>query len=244
MIVTEIKILDLAEYVNLFSSDCYKINSISYERKNMLDDPGVPAREVKSKRGRPQCFDEQEVLHKAMLLFWQYGYEATSMSDLTKALNLTAPSLYRCFGDKQQLFQRCLEYYLANEACVVDRIFSDAKTAKVAIELFLYENVKRLVQENKPTGCMLLVSTMNCSEQHADLQEEIKKKRISVKEKIYQRVLQGQQAGEISSLTSVQEITDFYTTVLQGMTFQARDGVGREQLNQVAAYAMKSWELF
>jgi len=212
--------------------------------KDMHDDSEVPNIALKAKRGRPQCFDEQEVLHKAMLLFWQYGYEATSISDLTKALNLTAPSLYRSFGDKQQLFQRCLEYYLANEACVIDRIFSDAKTAKVAIELFLYENVKRLVQENKPTGCMLLVSTMNCSEQHSDLQEEIKQKRMIVKEKIYQRLLQGQQAGEISENASIQEITDFYTTVLQGMTFQARDGVGREQLNQVAAYAIKSWELF
>ena len=212
--------------------------------KDMHDDSGGTVIKPKAKRGRPQCFDEQEVLHKAMLLFWQYGYEATSMSDLTKALDLTAPSLYRSFGDKQQLFQRCLEYYLANEACVLDRIFSDAKTAKVAIELFLYENVKRLVQENKPTGCMLLVSTMNCSEQHADLQEEIKQKRLSVKEKIYQRLLEGQQLGEIPQHASVQEMTDYYTTVLQGMTFQARDGVGRDQLNQVAAYAMKSWELF
>lgn len=212
--------------------------------KDMHDDSGGAVIPTKAKRGRPQCFDEQEVLHKAMLLFWQYGYEATSISDLTKTLNLTAPSLYRSFGDKQQLFQRCLEHYLTNEACVLDRIFNEAKTAKVAIELFLYDNVKRLVQENKPTGCMLLVSTMNCSEQHADLQEEIKQKRLSVKEKIYQRLLQGQRLGEISQTTSVKDMTDYYTTVLQGMTFQARDGVGREQLNQVAAYAMKSWELF
>lgn len=199
---------------------------------------------VKAKRGRPQCFDEQAVLQQAMLLFWQYGYEATSISDLTKALNLTAPSLYRSFGDKQQLFQRCLEYYLANEACVIDRIFTDAKTAKIALELLLYENVKRLVQENKPTGCMLLVSTMNCSEQNAQLQEDMKQKRLNVKEKIYQRLLLGQQAGEIAASISVHEMTDYYTTVWQGMTFQARDGMGREQLNQVVAYAMKSWALF
>ncbi len=199
---------------------------------------------AKSKRGRPMCFDEQEALHKAMLLFWQYGYEATSISDLTKALGLTPPSLYRSFGDKEQLFQRCLEYYLAHEACVIDRIFTEAQTAKAAIELFLYENVKRLIQENKPTGCMLLVSAMNCSEQHAELQQDIKDKRLKIKEKIYQRLLQGQQAGEIPKQVSIQEMTDYYTTVIQGMTFQARDGVGSEQLNQVAAYAMKSWALF
>lgn len=199
---------------------------------------------AKAKRGRPMCFDEQEALHKAMLLFWQYGYEATSISDLTKALGLTPPSLYRSFGDKAQLFQRCLEYYLAHEACAIDRIFAEAKTAKVAMELFLYENIKQLVQDNKPKGCMLLVSTMNCSEQHVDLQNDIELKRLRIKEKIYQRLLQGQQAGEIAPHVSIQEMTDYYTTVMQGMTFQARDGVGAEQLNQVAAHAMKSWVLF
>ena len=48
---------------------------------------------IKRGRGRPKCFDEQQALHKAMLLFWEFGYEATSMSDLTKALNL----LHRVF---------------------------------------------------------------------------------------------------------------------------------------------------
>jgi len=40
---------------------------------------------LKKKRGRPKCFNEQEVLQKAMLLFWEHGYEATSISDLTQA---------------------------------------------------------------------------------------------------------------------------------------------------------------
>jgi AcrR family transcriptional regulator len=54
---------------------------------------------IKKKRGRPKCFNEQQALEKAMLLFWEHGYEATSISDLTHALEL-APSLYSSFGDK------------------------------------------------------------------------------------------------------------------------------------------------
>ncbi len=200
--------------------------------------------QTKRGRGRPKCFNEQEALQKAMLLFWEYGYEATSISDLTHALNITAPSLYSSFGDKSQLFHRCLEYYLQHEACSIDPIFQSAKTAKIAIELYLYENVKRLVQEHKPTGCMLVVATMNCSEQNHEIQNELLQKRQDTKQRIYQRLAQGVAEGDLDQKVNLQEMTNFYSTVIQGLTLQARDGVSKEQLSQVVGYAMKTWTMF
>ena len=200
--------------------------------------------ELKRRRGRPKCFDEQEALQKAMMLFWKYGYEATAMSDLTKALNLTAPSIYSTFGDKSQLFHACLDYYLEHEACSLDLIFQQAETAKVAIELYLYENLKKLLQEDKPTGCMLVTATMNCSEQHQPLQHDLLLKRQQVKEKIYQRLQQGVEDGDLSSDADIQAMTDYYSTVIQGLTMQARDGVAIEQLENVVTLALKTWTLF
>lgn len=200
--------------------------------------------ELKRRRGRPKCFDEQEALQKAMMLFWKYGYEATTMSDLTKALNLTAPSIYSTFGDKSQLFHACLDYYLKHEACSLDLIFQQAETAKVAIELYLYENLKKLLQQDKPTGCMLVTATMNCSEQHQPLQHDLLLKRQQVKEKIYQRLQQGVEDGDLSSDADIQAMTDYYVTVIQGLTMQARDGVAIEQLENVVTLALKTWTLF
>ncbi|AYO52892.1 MULTISPECIES: TetR/AcrR family transcriptional regulator [Acinetobacter] len=200
--------------------------------------------ELKRRRGRPKCFDEQEALQKAMMLFWKYGYEATAMSDLTKALNLTAPSIYSTFGDKSQLFHACLDYYLKHEACSLDLIFQQAETAKVAIELYLYENLKKLLQQDKPTGCMLVTATMNCSEQHQPLQHDLLLKRQQVKEKIYQRLQQGVEDGDLSSDADIQAMTDYYVTVIQGLTMQARDGVAIEQLENVVTLALKTWTLF
>lgn len=199
---------------------------------------------LKRRRGRPKCFDEQEALQKAMLLFWKYGYEATSMSDLTKALNLTAPSIYSAFGDKSQLFHACLDYYLKHEACSLDLIFQQAETAKVAIELYLYENLKKLLQQNKPSGCMLVTATMNCSQEHQPLQHDLLLKRQQVKDKIYQRLQQGIRDQDLSSNANIQAMTDYYATVIQGLTMQARDGVPIEQLEEVVTLALKTWALF
>lgn len=211
-----------------------------FEEQNLVE----VKQSLKRGRGRPKCFNEQEALQKAMLLFWKYGYEATSMSDLTKALQLTAPSIYSSFGDKSQLFHACLEYYLEHEACALEVIFQQATTAKIALELYLYENLKKIVQQNKPTGCMLVTATMNCSQEHTELQQDLQSKRNQVKEKIYQRLQQGVVDGDLKAETNIQAMTDYYATVIQGLTMQARDGVSFEQLEKVVLLALKTYDLF
>lgn len=61
--------------------------------------------------GRPKSYDQQDVLKKAMLKFWQTGFAETSMSDLEAATSLNRYSLYKGFGDKETLFEQALEYY-------------------------------------------------------------------------------------------------------------------------------------
>ena len=58
-------------------------------------------------------FDREAALHRAMLLFWRHGYEATSVNDLTRAMGITPPSLYAAFGDKKQLFLEAVRRYLS-----------------------------------------------------------------------------------------------------------------------------------
>lgn len=56
---------------------------------------------VKKSRGRPKVFDRDAALDKAMKLFWQHGYEATSLADLVEATGAKAPTLYAEFTTKR-----------------------------------------------------------------------------------------------------------------------------------------------
>ena len=62
-------------------------------------------------RGRPLSFDRDAALDKAMHVFWEHGYEAASISELTSAMGITPPSLYTAFGDKEHLFLEAIERY-------------------------------------------------------------------------------------------------------------------------------------
>ncbi|QAV71417.1 TetR/AcrR family transcriptional regulator [Salinibacterium sp. UTAS2018] len=62
--------------------------------------------------GRPRAFDADAVLTQLTDLFWQQGYRHTSLSDIVEASGVHKPSLYRTFGDKEQLFATVLRRYL------------------------------------------------------------------------------------------------------------------------------------
>ena len=79
---------------------------------------------VKKSRGRPKVFDRDAALDKAMKLFWQHGYEATSLADLVEATGAKAPTLYAEFTNKEGLFRAVLSIVLPlsmKHSCFVKR---------------------------------------------------------------------------------------------------------------------------
>src|ERR1700681_4918141 len=63
------------------------------------------------RRGRPRAYDPEVALAKARNAFWQTGYAATSLDDLSEATGMNRPSLYAAFGDKRDLYLKTLAYY-------------------------------------------------------------------------------------------------------------------------------------
>ena len=77
--------------------------------------------------GRVREFDEEKVLDATMQLFWEKGYEATSLSDLTSRMGIQRPSIYSAFGDKKELFETALRKYTMLHA-------SEARTRRKTID--------------------------------------------------------------------------------------------------------------
>jgi AcrR family transcriptional regulator len=64
--------------------------------------------------GRPKLFDREDVLRKAMPVFWKHGYAHTSVQELEKAPGVNKSGLYSEFNDKEDLFLETLKYYFAH----------------------------------------------------------------------------------------------------------------------------------
>ncbi|OKP05462.1 TetR family transcriptional regulator [Xenorhabdus thuongxuanensis] len=119
-----------------------------------------------------------------------------------------------------------------------------AKTAKVAIELLMYDSAKRLAQPDKPSGCMLITATMNGSKQIEEVYHNVQEKRQNYQAILLKRMQQGIDDGDIAPDAPIHAMVDFYITVINGLTIQACDGANLDRLNQVIFNAIQAWPIF
>jgi TetR/AcrR family transcriptional regulator, copper-responsive repressor len=186
-------------------------------------------------RGRPRSFDRDKALERAMHVFWRQGYEATSVSDLTRAMRISPPSLYAAFGDKGHLYLEALELYRQRRLESVAKWFAEEPTAKAAVRRLLTEAAR----EEAPRGSMLVLSTTQCSA--APLQHALAARRASARAILKARIDLGIREGELPRGTDSNALTDFYSAVFQGMSIQAHGGASRKNLLATAETAMRAW---
>ncbi|HEV8110950.1 MAG TPA: TetR/AcrR family transcriptional regulator [Burkholderiales bacterium] len=190
-------------------------------------------------RGRPRSFDRGRALERAMHVFWRQGYEATSVSDLTRAMGINPPSLYAAFGDKEQLYLEALGRYQQRRVESMAKWFDEEPTAKAAVRRLLTEAATELARAGAPRGSMLVLSAMQCSSDA--LQAKLAERRASVRAILKARIDRGLHEGELARGIDTDALVDFYSAVFQGMSLQARAGASRKRLLATAALAMRAW---
>lgn len=172
-------------------------------------------------RGRPRSFDRAAALDAAMRVFWQKGFEATSISDLTEAMGVNPPSLYAAFGDKERLFLEAIERYQEErrESCP----YVDEPTAKAAVERLLTYLADEAANADQPRGCLMVMTmaTTGCS---PELQVELGKRRAEGRVRMKARIERGIREGDVPPGTDAGALTDFYATIVTGMAMRSRDG--------------------
>lgn len=212
------------------------------KRTQQTDDTGASAPKKASRpRGRPLSFDREAALEKAMHVFWERGYDAASISDLTAAMGITPPSLYTAFGDKEHLFLEAVEFYGNGSGSFWRRALEEEPTARGAIERLLREAAAELTQQCHPLGCMLVMATTNCSVAAEHVQRGLAQRRAVGVGNLQARIQRAIDEGELPADADAAALANFYATVYQGMSMQAKDGASAASLLGSVEMAMRSW---
>jgi TetR/AcrR family transcriptional repressor of nem operon len=106
---------------------------------------------------RPREYDREVVLDKATNLFWEKGYEGTSMSELVAETGLNTRSLYNEFCCKEQLFLECIDHYGSKSIMVLSEILTKKPLGLSNIEAFFEYQIDNVTPENFK-GCLLVNS--------------------------------------------------------------------------------------
>ena len=194
------------------------------------------------KTGRPLSFDRDAALQKAMLAFWRHGYETTSVSELTHAMGITAPSLYAAFGDKQRLFLEAMRLY-AGSPYELDAALAEAPTARAAAQRMLYAAAKAFTADAMPKGCLLASATASGSAASADVQKEVANIRRDIKQRLQRRIEQDITEAILPAGTDSTALAAFIIALIQGMSVLARDGAAEQSLLPMIDIALTAWPI-
>ncbi|MFC9232308.1 TetR/AcrR family transcriptional regulator [Streptomyces decoyicus] len=192
-------------------------------------------------RGRPRSFDRETALEQAVRSFWERGYEATSISDLTRAMGIGAPSLYAAFGDKRALFDEVVAEYGRHYGGFLSRAVAEEPTARRGVERGLREAAVEYTLPGRPRGCLVISAALNISPASSEVAAFLREKRLSNVREIADAVRADIAAGELPAGTDPGALAAFVGAVIQGMSQRARDGAERTELEAIAELALKAW---
>jgi AcrR family transcriptional regulator len=194
-------------------------------------------------RGRPRTFDPDTALRQALDLFWERGYEGTSLNDLAQAMGIASASIYACFGSKENLFRQVMALYATTSGEPPRRALREQPTARAAIHAMLRATADQITGPDTPHYCMLILAAPTGAVENHEVQEFLADRRRDQHATVRDRLARGVTDGDLTAPpTGLDAIARYYTTVVQGLSVQARDGATRAELEAVIACAMAAWD--
>ncbi|GAA1604579.1 MULTISPECIES: TetR/AcrR family transcriptional regulator [Kribbella] len=187
-------------------------------------------------RGRPRTFDPDIALRQALDVFWERGYEGTSLSDLAEAMGIRSASIYAYFGSKEGLFRQVMSLYGATAGEPPRRALRDGATAREAIHAMLRATADQITHPEHPHYCMLILAAPTGAVENHAVRQFLADGRHGMYEEIRERLADDVPPARLDA------IARYYTTVVQGLSVQARDGATRAELETVITCAMAAWD--
>ncbi|WP_229430145.1 TetR/AcrR family transcriptional regulator [Pseudoduganella umbonata] len=202
-----------------------------------MDPPDRPSR---PRTGRPRTFDEDDALDRAMEVFWEKGYEGSSLPELTAAMGMNRPSLYAVFGNKEALFRRAVERYQSTRLDFCDAAL-EAATSREVVERLLRGSADVQTCPDSPHGCLGTSGALACGDEARPLRDELVALRSAREQRLRQRLERAVAEGDLPAHADAAQLASFVATIVQGMAVQAAGGATRDELYRTIDFVMAAW---
>ncbi len=167
-----------------------------------------------------------------MLVFWEKGYEATSIPDLLKAMGLSRSSLYNTFGDKRALFLEALRFY-QKQMDSRQEILNRATSVKEGITEYFNQRIESAYSTEHPKGCMTTNTSIELSTPDNQLKELVKNRFLGLENSFYQLLEKGRLSGEIKSTTDTKSLACLFMNLNHSINIMGKVNIDRLHIGQM-----------
>ena len=187
----------------------------------------------KRPRGRPRSFDRDQALDAAVLVFWDKGYDGSSIEDLTHAMGINRPSLYATFGNKRDLFMQAIDRYAATHGNRTFSAFRLEPDNRKAIERFFDASIECALAEGTPRGCLINTVATEAAENDAELRDKLADMFTQTDAAIARRLASNHDA-DASPIHDPEGLARMAHSVTHSIMTRARAGASRAELEHIA----------
>ena len=185
-------------------------------------------------------FDVDEAVDRAMKVFWAKGYEATSISDLVKAMEINKGSLYNAFGSKKDLFTRAfLKYDVENRHATIRQLEAMGDPVR-AIEVLFDALIAESLDDAERKGCLLVNTALDLPNQPQDIQDMVTSALDGFEAFFERRINDGQKTGRIPADIDAKEAAQALLTLVVGLRVLARGTFDAAGLEAIRAQALRT----
>ncbi|MFT8809377.1 TetR/AcrR family transcriptional regulator [Gluconobacter sp.] len=196
-----------------------------------------------ARTGRPREFDRDQALDAALTLFWEQGYEPTSLNQLKAHMgNISPASFYAAFGSKEALFREVVQRYLETYGQVMAPLWDQTLSPRDAIESTLRGSARMQTSRTHPAGCMIVLGACNCSPENQPVQTLLETERARSRSGFAACVKRAIANEELAASPATETLPTLFATFLHGLSCEARDGNRAKQLDAAITTLMQLWD--
>ncbi|MGD8832374.1 MAG: TetR/AcrR family transcriptional regulator [Pseudomonadales bacterium] len=215
------ELLCTISYINIHVNHFVRIGTLKMKKS------------VKRARGRPRQYDEDSALQAAGEVFWVKGFSAASLDDLSAAMGMNRPSIYRAFGDKEAIYRKALlQFRRGMEAAFARTMLAESDIRK-ALARFYREALATYTSGQQPRGCMVMSTAVAAATCHPEIQADLLTVIRDLDHKIALRLEQARDAGQLEPSFDVIGRAAIAQSVLHSLSLRARAGETPSQLRKM-----------
>jgi TetR/AcrR family transcriptional repressor of nem operon len=159
-------------------------------------------------------FDEEEAIQKAMMVFWEKGFNGASLRDLTDAMKINSSSLYNTIGDKQELFVRCVKHYTDTRKHDLQARANSSASPLAILVAYIHDAVEVIISE--ANGCMAIKTAFEAATDDLRVKDILKADSQNNYQFIFGQIKEAMDQGEIPNEESPELLADFFMSTWTG----------------------------
>jgi AcrR family transcriptional regulator len=182
-------------------------------------------------------------LDRALAVFWKHGFQDASLQELTDAMGLSKPSLYAAFGDKEALYLKALERYVARLVATHAQILADVPDGRTAVHGFLRSLAGMLADPALPGGCFIINGSADFggSTIPASVELALRAALQGTEARLLERLQRAQVDGHLAKDAQPEALAAMFGSIVAGIAVLAKSGAPLAKLNTVIDSAMSVW---